>query len=74
MLVYCNSGSLLARAGFALRVAGGENGHMLRGAFDEWKAKGGFGVSSRATAHVKYGTLLRTAAPVCTVQRLHAFA
>jgi len=38
VLVYCNSGSLLARAGFALRVAGGENGRILRGAFDEWKA------------------------------------
>lgn len=47
VLIYCNTGSLSAQAGFALRVAGYENVHILQGGFAEWKAKGGFDASSR---------------------------
>ncbi len=54
VLVYCNSGSLSAQAGFALRVAGFENVRILQGGFDEWKAKGGFDASTRATAPAKH--------------------
>ena len=48
VLIYCNTGSLSAQAGFALRVAGYENVRILQGGFAEWKAKGGFDASSRA--------------------------
>lgn len=47
VLIYCNTGSLSAQAGFALRVAGYENVRILQGGFAEWKAKGGFDASSR---------------------------
>jgi rhodanese-related sulfurtransferase len=40
VLLYCNTGSLSAQAGFALRVAGYENVRILQGGFTEWKAKG----------------------------------
>jgi 3-mercaptopyruvate sulfurtransferase SseA len=40
-LIYCNTGSLSAQAGFALRVAGYENVRILQGCFDGWKNKGG---------------------------------
>lgn len=42
VLIYCNTGSLSAQAGFALRVAGYENVRILQGGYAEWKAKGGF--------------------------------
>lgn len=54
VLVYCNSGSLSAQAGFALRVAGLENVRILQGGFDEWKAKGGFDAATRATTSPKH--------------------
>lgn len=54
VLVYCNSGSLSAQAGFALRVAGYENVRILQGGFDEWKAKGGFDAASRAAGEAKH--------------------
>ena len=54
VLVYCNSGSLSAQAGFALRVAGLENVRILQGGFDEWKAKGGFDASTRVTSPGKH--------------------
>lgn len=54
VLVYCNSGSLSAQAGFALRVAGWENVRILQGGFDEWKTKGGLDASARATAPAKH--------------------
>jgi rhodanese-related sulfurtransferase len=41
VLLYCNTGTLSAQAGFALRVAGYENVRILQGGFAEWKAKGG---------------------------------
>ncbi len=41
VLIYCNTGSLSAQAGFALRVAGWDNLRILQGGFEEWKAKGG---------------------------------
>ena len=41
VLIYCNTGSLSAQAGFALRVAGYENVRILQGGFEEWKAKRG---------------------------------
>lgn len=49
ILVYCNTGSLSAQAGLALRVAGMENVRILQGGFAEWKAKGGFDAYRRAT-------------------------
>lgn len=51
VLIYCNSGSLSAQAGFALRVAGWDNLRILQGGFDEWRTKGGFDASTKtATA------------------------
>lgn len=54
ILLYCNSGSLSAQAGFALRVAGYENVRILQGGFSEWKAKGGLDASEKATQPVKH--------------------
>lgn len=48
VLIYCNTGSLSAQAGFALRVAGYENVKILQGGFEEWKAKGGLDANARA--------------------------
>jgi rhodanese-related sulfurtransferase len=42
VLVYCNTGTLSAQAGFALRVSGMDNVRILQGGLSEWKAKGGF--------------------------------
>lgn len=53
VLIYCNSGSLSAQAGFALRVAGWENVRILQGGFDEWQAKGGLDASTKATTTIK---------------------
>lgn len=46
-LIYCNTGSLSAQAGFALRVAGWENLRILQGGFSEWKAKGGMDANTK---------------------------
>ncbi len=48
VLIYCNSGSLSAQAGFALRVSGWENVKILQGGFAEWKAKGGLDANTKA--------------------------
>jgi rhodanese-related sulfurtransferase len=48
VLIYCNSGSLSAQAGFAMRVAGWDNLRILQGGFDEWRAKGGFDAASKS--------------------------
>jgi rhodanese-related sulfurtransferase len=48
VLLYCNTGTLSAQAGFALRVAGYENVRILQGGYAEWKAKGGFEANARA--------------------------
>jgi rhodanese-related sulfurtransferase len=48
VLIYCNTGSLSAQAGFALRVAGYENVRILQGGFEEWKAKGGLDANKNA--------------------------
>jgi rhodanese-related sulfurtransferase len=50
VLIYCNTGSLSAQAGFALRVAGYENVKILQGGFEEWKKKGGLDANARAVA------------------------
>jgi rhodanese-related sulfurtransferase len=50
VLIYCNTGSLSAQAGFALRVAGYENVRILQGGFEEWKAKGGLDANARAAS------------------------
>jgi len=50
VLIYCNTGSLSAQAGFALRVAGYENVRILQGGFEEWKSKGGLDANARAAA------------------------
>ena len=50
VLIYCNTGSLSAQAGFALRVAGFENVRILQGGFAEWKSKGGFDAAAKAKA------------------------
>ncbi len=49
ILIYCNTGSLSAQAGFALRVAGMDNVRILQGGFSEWKTKGGFNANHRAS-------------------------
>lgn len=54
VLIYCNSGSLSAQAGFALRVAGWDNLRILQGGMEEWKAKGGFDAAARATAPARH--------------------
>ncbi|MDO9596247.1 MAG: rhodanese-like domain-containing protein [Azoarcus sp.] len=54
VLLYCNTGSLSAQAGFALRVAGFENVRILQGGFEEWKAKGGFDAASKASGQAKH--------------------
>jgi rhodanese-related sulfurtransferase len=54
VLIYCNTGSLSAQAGFALRVAGWENVRILQGGMAEWQAKGGFDASAKAAGTVKY--------------------
>lgn len=54
VLLYCNTGTLSAQAGFALRVAGYDNVRILQGGFVEWKAKGGFDAASRAAAAPKH--------------------
>lgn len=54
VLIYCNSGTLSAQAGFALRVAGYENVRILQGGFSEWKLKGGMDAAEKATATPKH--------------------
>jgi len=54
VLIYCNSGTLSAQAGFALRLAGYENVRILQGGFSEWKAKGGLDAAARATGAPKH--------------------
>ncbi len=54
VIVYCNTGSLSAKAGFAMRVAGWENLRILQGGMEEWKAKGGFDAAAKATAPDKH--------------------
>lgn len=54
VLIYCNTGSLSAQAGFALRVAGWDNVRILQGGMQEWKAKGGFDAASKVTAPAKH--------------------
>jgi rhodanese-related sulfurtransferase len=49
VLIYCNTGTLSAQAGFALRVAGYDNVRILQGGFAEWKAKGGLDAASKAS-------------------------
>ena len=54
VLIYCNTGSLSAQAGFALRLAGYDNVRILQGGFAEWKAKGGLDAASKATTVAKH--------------------
>lgn len=54
VLIYCNTGSLSAQAGFALRVAGWDNVKILQGGMEEWKAKGGFDAAAKATGPAKH--------------------
>jgi rhodanese-related sulfurtransferase len=54
VLIYCNTGSLSAQAGFALRVAGWENVRILQGGMSEWQAKGGFDAAAKATGSAKH--------------------
>lgn len=49
VLIYCNTGSLSAQAGFALRVSGWETVKILQGGYAEWKAKGGLDANARAS-------------------------
>jgi rhodanese-related sulfurtransferase len=48
VLIYCNTGSLSAQAGFALRVSGYENVKILQGGYEEWRAKGGLDANAKA--------------------------
>ena len=54
VLIYCNTGSLSAQAGFALRVAGWENVRILQGGMEDWKGKGGFDAAAKAMAPAKH--------------------
>ena len=54
VLIYCNTGSLSAHAGFALRVAGWENVRILQGGMTEWQAKGGFDAAAKAAGPAKH--------------------
>ncbi|MCY1546155.1 Thiosulfate sulfurtransferase GlpE [compost metagenome] len=54
VLIYCNTGSLSAQAGFALRVAGWDNLRILQGGMEEWKAKGGFDAATHTTSGAKH--------------------
>lgn len=54
VLIYCNTGSLSAQAGFTLRVAGWDNVKILQGGMEEWKAKGGFDAASKAVGAAKH--------------------
>ena len=49
ILIYCNTGTLSAQAGFALRVAGFDNLRILQGGMREWQAKGGFEAYERTS-------------------------
>lgn len=49
VLIYCNTGSLSAQAGFALRVSGWENVKILQGGFAEWKSKGSLDAYEKAS-------------------------
>ena len=48
VLIYCNTGSLSAQAGLALRLVGYDNVKILQGGFEEWKTKGGLDANARA--------------------------
>jgi rhodanese-related sulfurtransferase len=50
VLIYCNTGTLSAQAGFALRVAGWENVRILQGGFAQWQASGGMDAHHKATS------------------------
>ena len=54
VLIYCNTGSLSAQAGFALRVAGWDNVKILQGGMEEWKAKDGFDAATIAVGAAKH--------------------
>jgi rhodanese-related sulfurtransferase len=54
VIIYCNTGSLSAQAGFALRVAGWENVRILQGGMTEWQAKGGFDAAAKAAGPAKH--------------------
>jgi rhodanese-related sulfurtransferase len=54
VLIYCNTGTLSAQAGFALRVAGYDNVRILQGGFAEWKAKGGFDAAAKASGQATH--------------------
>jgi rhodanese-related sulfurtransferase len=54
VLIYCNTGSLSAQAGFALRVAGWDKLRILQGGMEEWQAKGGFDAATRASKPAKH--------------------
>jgi rhodanese-related sulfurtransferase len=54
VLIYCNTGTLSAQAGFALRIAGYDNVRILQGGFAEWKAKGGLDAAAKSTAPAQH--------------------
>jgi rhodanese-related sulfurtransferase len=54
VLIYCNTGSLSAQSGFAMRVAGWDNVKILQGGMEEWKAKGGFDAATKAVGAAKH--------------------
>jgi rhodanese-related sulfurtransferase len=48
VVVYCNTGTLSAQAGLALRLLGWDNVRILQGGLVAWKAKGGFEAGKRS--------------------------
>ena len=54
VIIYCNTGSLSAQGGFALRVAGYDNVRILQGGFVDWQAKGGLDAASSVSQPSKH--------------------
>ena len=54
VIIYCNTGTLSAQGGFALRVAGYDNVRILQGGFVEWQAKGGLDAASSVSQPSKH--------------------
>jgi rhodanese-related sulfurtransferase len=54
VLIYCNTGSLSAQAGFALRVAGWDRVRILQGGLEAWKAQGGANASPKGDGPARH--------------------
>lgn len=53
VLIYCNTVTLSAQGGLALRVAGWDNMRILQEGFEDWNNKGGLDANTLAAAPSK---------------------